>query len=189
MPDAEAARPEPAPKTDAAVDHAAYQTEIHACNVAKGWYDKPVSFIEATGLLMTEVIEANDARQDLPQMASEFADCYIRLADYCFRFGLNLASVLSAYRRRNVDGYGADQLSVHLIRCLRDAIEAYRSHGLQSIGAGDFIAGPEIAAALANFYYQLEYTCELYGIDLMKAVDAKILVNWKREYRHGGKHA
>jgi NTP pyrophosphatase (non-canonical NTP hydrolase) len=72
---------------------------------AKGWYDHPVSFGEAIALLHSEVSEAleawrqwgtddatdaDDAGGKPEGVGSEFADVFIRLLDYCARFGVDL---------------------------------------------------------------------------------------------------
>lgn len=75
---------------------------------SKGWYDNPVSFLEAMALLHTEVSEAVEAWRKWgtddatdptiepnlihkPEgIGSEFADVLIRLLDDCGRFGIDL---------------------------------------------------------------------------------------------------
>ena len=75
---------------------------------SKGWYDNPVSFLEAMALLHTEVSEAVEAWRKWgtddatdptiepnlihkPEgIGSEFADVLIRRLDDCGRFGIDL---------------------------------------------------------------------------------------------------
>lgn len=85
------------------------QTEIKNLNTQKGWYDKPVPFLQAMMLLVTEVAEAAEAWRQwgledrtaqcrCPDPAhtkpegvgSEFADIFIRLLDDCERWGIDL---------------------------------------------------------------------------------------------------
>jgi NTP pyrophosphatase (non-canonical NTP hydrolase) len=85
------------------------QKEIKNCNIRMGWYDKPVPFMQAMMLVVTEVSEAAEAwRQwgtDDPTPAvnrnqnnkpkpegvgSEFADILIRLLDACERWDIDL---------------------------------------------------------------------------------------------------
>jgi hypothetical protein len=186
------------------VEHARNQECIHRVNVKNGWFDKPVTFLECMALLITEVVEVNDAyeaegliggAQDLrggwlapSRMASEFADCYIRLADCASRFMADLGVDVDIYRH----SYRAWEQSrsfsgtmMQLIRRVRDAIEAYRVEGLIE----DRQAGEETRRHLAYFFLQLQDTCDELAVDLRKVVDLKMMVNDTRGYRHGGKHA
>ena len=100
----------------------------------KGWYDKPVSFGEAMALLHSEVSEAleayrnwglEDATEENPVNAysaygckpegvgSEFADVFIRLLDYCSRFGVDLEGEYErkmAYNRTRPYRHGGKSL-------------------------------------------------------------------------------
>jgi NTP pyrophosphatase (non-canonical NTP hydrolase) len=88
-----------------------WQAEVVAVNKDKGWYDTPVSFLDAMCLLHSEVSEAVEAwrnwdtadatskvidqgeghaRPKPEGVGSEFADIFIRLLDYCERFGIDL---------------------------------------------------------------------------------------------------
>lgn len=182
------------------VEHARNQEYVHRVNVDKGWYDQPVSFLEAMALLMTEVVEVSDAYntdgllggwQSRPQMTSEFADCYIRLVDDASRFVVDLGVVVDIYKhsyeQRKAGSF--DGVCMQLIRRIRDAVEAYRTEGLESIGGGDLVAGTETRKHLAYFFLQLQDTCDEFGVDLMSAFNLKMAVNEARPYRHGGKHA
>lgn len=81
--------------------------EVHTYLVDHGWYDQPVSFLEAMALLHSEVSEAVEAwrmwgTKDMTTAAnaggsqkpegvpSEFADILIRLLDSAKRFGVDL---------------------------------------------------------------------------------------------------
>jgi NTP pyrophosphatase (non-canonical NTP hydrolase) len=88
--------------------------EVLANCKEKGWYDTSVSFGEAMALLHSEVSEALEAwrkwgtddrtrnaeyyEDGTPALfkpegvGSEFADIFIRLLDYCSRFGVDLES-------------------------------------------------------------------------------------------------
>jgi NTP pyrophosphatase (non-canonical NTP hydrolase) len=177
------------------VEHARNQEHVHRVNVAKGWYDTPVTFLEAMALLMTEVVEASDAHrtegllggwQAREQLASELADCYIRLADDATRFDIDLGVAVDVYRysyeprhARSFDG-----TCMQLTRRIRDAIEAYRTEGMK-----ENCAGPQVSRYLAYFFLQLQDTCDTHGVDLMSVFSLKMAVNEKREYRHGNKFA
>lgn len=178
------------------VEHAKNQEYVHRVNVDKGWYDKPVSFLEAMALLITEVVEVNDAyhKEGLlggwaaqPQMASEFADCYIRLVDDASRFGMDLGVAVDIYKHAydGVTAMNFDGVCMQLIRRIRDAIESYRVEGHQGIDK----LHSDTKKHLAYFFIQLQHTADAYGVDLMKAFDTKMAVNAARSYRHGGKHA
>lgn len=178
------------------VEHARNQEYIHRVNVDKGWFDKPVSFLEAMALIVTEVVEVNDAYRDEgllggwsagPHMASEFADCYIRLADDASRFLVDLGVQVETYRftyewRR---GTSFDGVCMQLIRRVRDAIESYRKCGLTEEGG----VLPDTAKHLAWFFLQLQETCDNLGVNLQHAVMEKMEINKGRAYRHGNKHA
>lgn len=180
------------------VEHARNQEYVHRVNVAKGWYDKPVTFLEAMALLKTEIVEVSDAYnndgllggwQARPQMTSEFADCYIRLVDDCSRFGVDLGVVTDIYRhsyeQRKAGSF--DGVCMQLMRRVRDVIEAYRTHGLDTI-SGRATSG-EIHKTIAHLFLQLQDTCDEFGVDLMNAFNLKMTVNEERSYRHGNKHA
>jgi hypothetical protein len=171
-----------------------HQSRVFDLNKAKGWYDQPVSFLQAMALLVTEVDEAygayfeeglkdGNAQHD---MKSEIADIYIRLLDDCARFHVNLTTAVDIYRfPANPDRFGfADDLFL-IIRPIVKAIEAYRAHGL----GFENKAGPDIARAFAEIYHGIEIICRTYGVELAKAFDLKMSVNWVRPYRHGNKHA
>jgi NTP pyrophosphatase (non-canonical NTP hydrolase) len=180
--------------------HASNQELVYRWCVAKGWYDEPVPFLSAMALLVSEIAEiAEDyGREGLlggwqarPHTASEFADCYIRLLDYCERYGIALAKARDIYQHTYVQpAIGSmDRACMCLVQLVVKAMEAYRVHGLVSIGEAKFAAGAEIAKCLARFYIQLQHTCDFYGVDLAKEFDKKMAVNWQRPYRHGNKHA
>lgn len=165
-----------------------HQGDVKRLNTGKGWYDQPVSFIEAMGLLITEVNEAHDAKhsEGQAQFASELADVYIRLLDDCSRFGVDLATAIDVYRfpvRPTTGDIDTDLW--WLIAPVVNAIEAYRSYGL----GFENKAGSEIVRAFAGIYHNLEAICRTYDVELAKAFDLKMAVNATRAYRHGGKHA
>lgn len=178
------------------VEHAANQEYVHRVNVEHGWFDKPVTFLECMALLMTEVVEVSDAYnedgllggwQSRPQMSSEFADCYIRLVDDASRFIVDLGVAVDiykhAYSQRKAGSF--DGVCMQLIRRIRDAVEAYRSEGTSPDGG----LGSETTRALANFFLQLQDTCDEFGVNLMQAFNTKMTVNEARPYRHGNKFA
>ena len=178
------------------VEHARNQEYVHRVNTDKGWYDQPVSFLEAMALLMTEVVEVSDAYQAdgllggwqaRPQMASEFADCYIRLVDDASRFNVDLGVVVDIYRhsyeQRKAGSF--DGVCMQLIRRIRDAVEAWRTEGQEPDGT----VGSDTRKHLAYFFLQLQDTCDEFGVDIMNAFNQKMAVNEARPYRHGGKHA
>ena len=177
------------------VEHARNQEYVHRVNVEKGWFDKPVSFLECMALLMTEVVEVQEAYeqegllggwQARKQVKSEFADCYIRLVDDASRFKADLGLITDIYRHSYEHRKAASFVGVtmNLVGRIRDAIEAYRIEGLKDGGAG-----LNTSKCLAHFYLQLQDTCDEFGVDLMDAFNLKMSVNEAREYRHGGKHA
>jgi NTP pyrophosphatase (non-canonical NTP hydrolase) len=178
------------------VEHAANQEYVHRVNVDRGWYDKPVSFLEAMALLMTEVVEVSDAHAEegllggwaaRGQMTSEFADCYIRLVDDSSRFMVDLGIAVDTYRhsyeQRKSSSF--DGVCMQLIRRIRDAIESYRIEGL---GIHGEVSG-ETKKHLAYFFLQLQDTCDEFGVNLMSAFNLKMAINETRPYRHGNKHA
>ena len=169
-----------------------HQARVYDLNKAKGWYDEPVPFIQAMGLLITEIDEAHEAYQEsgaTHDFKSELADIYIRLLDDCARFHVDLSTAADIYRFSM--GSVADrehEISDDLWLILKPvvkAIEEYRVYGLDYENK----AGPQIAKAFAGIYAALEFVCRSYGVELAKAFDLKMTVNWTRPYRHGGKHA
>jgi NTP pyrophosphatase (non-canonical NTP hydrolase) len=181
------------------VEHAHWQHEIRKCNVEKGWYDRSHSFVEGMGLLMTEVCEISDAwfaegltgGWEAPeQMQSEFADVYIRLCDDSSRFGVDLGKVVEVYKSMYEQthlsaSFDADMM--FLMKRVRDVIEAFRTHGLDSVSG--FVTSGEVHKRIAFLFLQLQETADYYGVNLMKAVEAKVAKNWERPYRHGNKFA
>ncbi len=163
-----------------------------------GWFDKPVSFLDCMALLITEIVEVNDAYHDegllggwqaKPHMASEFADVYIRLVDDCSRFGVDLGLVTDIYKfsyePRPSNG-SFDGTCLQLTRRVRDIIESYRKHGLDAEGV---LWGSETAKLIAHFYLQVQDICDVHGVNLMQAVEQKLAINEERGYRHGNKVA
>ena len=181
------------------VEHASNQEYVHRVNVKNGWYDRPVSFLEAMALMMTEVVEIGDAGLGVksgsskadPQMASEFADCYIRLVDNAVRFDADLSVIIDAYQHSYTKRayWSFDGMCMQLMRRVRDAVEAYRKEGPQSTSAGKFGLGPDTRKALAHFYLQLQDTCDDFGVSLPDEFSRKMAVNETRGYRHGNKFA
>jgi NTP pyrophosphatase (non-canonical NTP hydrolase) len=179
------------------VEHASNQLAVHKFCVEKGWFDKPVTFLDAMALLVTEIVEAHDAYSggsDLfdgyvapPELASEFADCYIRLLDYCSRFSLDLGVLVETYsylyEKHGV--YSFDGTCMQLVRRVRHIIEAYRREGLDSENK----AGLETSKAMAFFFLELRDACNSYNVNLLKAFSDKMEKNWARPYRHGNLHA
>lgn len=178
--------------------HSRNQVYVHRVNVEKGWFDKPVSFLEAMALLMTEVAEASDAWYDdglspaghaYAQMRSELADCYIRLLDDCSRFSLNLGKSAIAFQFSFTSGRRYQRSTsgklLELFARIRGIIEAYREEGLDD----ERKPGLKTTQALAHFYLELEGACFDLGVDLQAEFEKKMKINEGRPYRHGGKHA
>lgn len=184
------------------IEHARNQEYVHRVNVEKGWFDKPVSFLDAMALLVTEIVEVSDAYNDegllggwqaKPHMASEFADIYIRLVDDCSRFGIDLGLVTDiykhsyGYRSAGLPAKAFDGTCMQLVRRVRDVIEAWRKYGADPVSG--LVTAGEVHKQVGHLYLQFQDTCDLLGVDLMKAFDLKMAVNSTREYRHGNKHA
>lgn len=165
-----------------------HQAEVRKLNTAKGWYDEKVPFLQAMALLLTEVNEAHDASHSEGHRAfgAELADIYIRLLDDCERYGVDLVTATDIYRFpvRATTGL-IDTDLWFLIAPIVNAIEAYRVHGVDL----DDRVGPEIKRCFAQIYHNLEAVCRSYSVDLAGAFDTKMVKNWTRPYRHGGKHA
>jgi NTP pyrophosphatase (non-canonical NTP hydrolase) len=181
-----------------AVEHARNQQYVHRVNTEKGWFDKPVTFLDTMALLTTEIVEAADAYDDegllggwqaRSQLSSELADIYIRLIDDCSRFGIDLGLVTDVYQFSFEQRAGGtfDGTCMQLVRRVREVIEAYRKYGLDPISM--MATSGEIHKRVAHLYLQFQATCDMLGVDLMKAFEAKMLVNETREHRHGNKFA
>ena len=178
------------------VEHARNQEYVHRVNTDNGWYDKPLSFLDAMALLITEIVEVSDAYQEegllggwqaRAQMASEFADIYIRLVDDCSRFGVDLGIAVDIYRhsyeQRKAGSF--DGVCMQLVRRARDVIESYRDEGLHPNGH----MHADTKKCIAYLFLQLQDTCDEFGVDIMSAFSLKMAVNEKRGYRHGNKFA
>jgi NTP pyrophosphatase (non-canonical NTP hydrolase) len=166
-----------------------HQGEVHELNKSKGWYDEPVPFIQAMGLLVTEIDEACEAYHEngiSPEFKSELADVYIRLLDDGSRYHVDMSTATDVYRFGKLTPGSCIESDLWLIiKPVVKAIEAYRVHGLDY----EDKAGSAIASAFAEIYHALEFVCRGYGVELAKAFDIKMAKNWTRPYRHGGKHA
>lgn len=179
------------------VEHARNQEYVHRVNFEKGWYAKPVTFLDAMALLTTEIAEVRDAYEDegllggwqaQSHMCSEFADIYIRLVDDASRFGVNLGLAVDIYKH-SYEPHKAtsfDGVCMQLLRRVRDLCESYRIYGLNEAG---HVCNDDTHRKFAHMFLQLQDTCDEYGVDLMKAFDAKMAVNTQRAWRHGNKHA
>jgi NTP pyrophosphatase (non-canonical NTP hydrolase) len=179
----------PVPREITGAEMASHQARVYDLNKAKGWYDEKVPFIQAMGLLVTEIVEAYDAYREsgtAHDFKSELADVYIRLLDDCSRFGIDLPTAVDIYRFPVRPTTGEIDTDLwFLIKPVVKAIEEYRVYGLDY----EDKAGPQIAKALAEIYHNLEAICRNYGVELAKAFDLKMTVNWTRPYRHGNKKA
>jgi NTP pyrophosphatase (non-canonical NTP hydrolase) len=82
--------------------------EVRECNVVHGWYDDERTVGDLLALLHSEVSEMLDAyrkhgfdyaqKDGKPEnVASEAADVFIRLIDFCDRYNIDLGS---AYRKK-----------------------------------------------------------------------------------------
>ena len=165
-----------------------HQAEVRKLNTAKGWYDEKVPFLQAMALLLTEVNEAHDAYhdEDHKAFAAELADIYLRLLDDCERYHVDLVTATDIYRfpvRATTGEIDSDLW--FLVAPIVNAMEAYRIEALDY----EDKAGSEIRRAFAQIYHNLEAICRGYAVDLSAAFGTKMLKNWTRPYRHGGKHA
>lgn len=171
-------------------------TEVVEVNRVNGWYEREPSFFEAMALVHSEVSEALEAwrrwgvkdatepcRDPAPRLAkpegvgSEFADVFIRLLDYTFRFGVDLDAAYQLHLEHagvfGIHDYFPDNADV--LHCL-----VSRASERYSLGEK-----PDQAfAAILVFLLQL---CELYDVDLMAEYRRKLKYNKTRGYRHGGK--
>ena len=168
----------------------AHQQRVFDLNKVKGWYDQPVSFLEAMALLITEADEAKGAFEEsgvAHEFRSEIADIYIRLLDDCSRFHVDLATAVDVYRfPAKVIALNPVERALWLvISPTVKAVEAFRVNGLDY----EDKAGSDIRRAFAEIYHGIETICRTYGVELANAFDLKMSVNWTRPYRHGGKHA
>lgn len=182
-----------------AVEHAANQEYVHRVNTAKGWFATPVTFLDAMALLLTEVVEVDDAFDEEgfglcsdpgSHVSSEFADIYIRLLDDCSRWGVDLGLVVDAHRHSyefvTARGLCFSSRCMALARRIRDIVECYRIQGLSQSG---HVADDDTHRAFAHLYLQLQDTCGWYGVDLREAFRLKMKINEDRPYRHGNKFA
>ena len=81
-----------APLTIENLQHNAYATAKD-----KGWWDKERSFGDLIALCHSELSEALEAFRDgesQDRMAEELADVYIRIADMCEYYGINLTKAI-----------------------------------------------------------------------------------------------
>jgi NTP pyrophosphatase (non-canonical NTP hydrolase) len=168
-----------------------HQERVFDLNKAKGWYDRPVPFIQAMGMLVTEIDEAKHAYDEsgtTHDFKSELADIYIRLLDDCARYHVDLSTAVDIYRFPSFNTgqvYGIELALWEIISPVVKAIEEYRIYGLDY----EDKAGPQIAKAFAEIYSGIEFVCRMYGVELAKAFDLKMTVNWTRPYRHNNKFA
>ena len=166
-----------------------HQAEVRKLNTAKGWYDEKVPFLQAMALLLTEVNEAHDASHSEGHQAfgAELADIYIRLLDDCERYGVDLVTATDIYRFpvRATTGL-IDTDLWFLIAPIVNAIEAYRVHG---VDLDDRVRTRDQALLCADLPQPRSGLPELLGGPRQGAFDTKMVKNWTRPYRHGGKHA
>ncbi len=82
-----------------------FANEVHENAVAHGWWDEEKSFGEIIALCHSELSEAlEEYRNHKPVyyisgskpegMATELADCIIRILDYCGHIGIDIESIL-----------------------------------------------------------------------------------------------
>jgi NTP pyrophosphatase (non-canonical NTP hydrolase) len=172
------------------------QAEVEAYCREKGWYDKPVSFLEAMMLLYTEVNEVRLAYfegESWERIGSEFADIFIRLLDDCQRFGLRLSRSVEIYPIEPDISEFREMFDFHKIcgdlgGIIVNAVEAYRDGDFFETGCEErTVVGPSIEKELATLYQYLSAVTGYLVVDLDEAYEKKMAVNWERDHRHGGK--
>lgn len=180
--------------------------EIVECNIKQGWYDqdKPVSFGTAMALLHSEVSEALEAWREWgledatageinvgghlmapvnpkPEgVGSEFADIFIRLLDYAWRF----AGGAGALEPRVHGQFALSELFPENLNTLHDLIS--HASWVWDSEEPDVRAGG-VAGQFAGILVFLRQLCELYGVDLAAEYERKLAYNKTRGYRHGNK--
>jgi len=172
---------------------------------AKGWYDEPVSFLQALALLHEEVSEAGHAWRDWgledatagsattsgghfrskPEgVGSEFADILIRWLDDEVRFTIGAISVLEK-EGRGVFGINDDFLvNINTLHVLVARVSVTAEDCFNDADRDEVLA--RAMASVLAFLFQLAEHCK---VDLFAEFERKMQFNWTRQYRHGGKRA
>ena len=154
-------------------------------NGLESWYVR--TLIPADGCRYCMEIRGTDGPEcpdhlDKPEgVPSEFADIFIRLLDYAYRFGeLHLDM-----RLQEAYGFALDESFPENMDTLHNLI-ARTSIVWQEANDPEF---PEVTwqSYLVRVLVFLRQLCELYGIDLAAEYERKLSYNRTRGYRHGNK--
>ncbi len=179
--------------------------DIHACNVAHGWWDEERLADEQCLLYASEVLEAFERWRKAPdetmwlEIAEELADVVIRLLDGLykvqgsrFRISNEFAAELGLQLPGNYSLAMLDDIGVDWVKRVDDLDELASKEGLTSLLRSMVIAmiglenDDDLAVATEAALLSTAAFCAVHGLQLAPLVHEKIAKNWDRPMRHGG---
>ena len=163
--------------------------EINDIAKEKGWHDEERTFGEYCALFHAEISEALEEYRSGKELTKlyfsrnkpegvpiELADVIIRILDYCGQYDIDIDERMTKIIDI-VDQFAGIPANIG------DFLAEF--HNRISKAYNDYVSLREyhLAVVISMIYY----FCELYKIDIEKAISLKITYNRTREYRHGGK--
>lgn len=179
---------------------APWQARIRSINQANGWTvptrgDEWPAIVARLTLAITEVAEAIEVVRKLPvddlHLAEELADIVIRLFDLGEGLGIQVFSGAEQFtsHEREVHALSAIDLATADGMVVALGIVAARiARAVTICIAPDVpVLSSELAPHLAIACIQVQTIADHRGLDLVPAIEAKLVRNATRGYRHGGR--
>lgn len=160
------------------------QATVREVNEANGWWDIDRPFSADIALLHSEVSELFEAmlKNDMENVAEEFADIFIRLLDTSERYMFDLQGSISIpHDAEKFFAPGNGFLHLWIDR----AYEAYRKHG--GVDERGSVGHQKVETELKCLLSLVMSSAALMNVDLIAEYQKKIARNRSRGYRHGGK--
>lgn len=190
------------------------QEQVYKVSVSKGWHERDRSYLEMSGMIISEIGELIEACRD-PQpskkipdhtnVAEEAADILIRILDTCEKFNVsparffidigdtekgldneeNIITLLNVSTERDENSISVDEINpVEFAAMIATGICSSIDESIK--GEAGNLHLPFVAFIVQSISV-LFYFCQQQEVKLGDAVIAKHYYNMSRPHRHGGK--